>query len=735
MDDFLAQFRNKFIEDALDLLHQLESDLLELETNPKSKDHIEAVFRVMHTLKGSAGMYGFGYIEEYTHHLETLYDLIRINKLLLSGEILDLTFQSVDHLQNLLKDDELAQENNQYKHKWLMEQVSEQMNREVSEVLSEEVLISDEEETDEQGVATYYIKFIVSEGLLLRGIKLPNIFSELAELGQYELVDSGTNEEEDEIWGIYLATDQGKDAIEDAFMFVMDECSIHQVSPFNLFEKEIFLENSEHFQTENTPPNERLTILEAVEKSYQSQGEDASLFEEEPQEGLKDAVIATEEAVPLEEVLINAPEGIEKPSVEEAVTPDMTKDENIRKLQEVLEENQNLINLNLDKQAASRISVDAKKLDILMYLVTELVSVQSQFESGMNAEDMSTIEEVYHQITKLTRQFRDNALEMRLVPVYDVVVRFKRLIRDLSKHLGKEVEFITQGMETELDKNTIDKLAEPLMHIIRNCLDHGIEPAEERQRKNKPEKGLIKLTAFHSGNYVFIQVQDDGAGINPEIIRNKAIEKGLIQASDKLSEKEIYELIFQPGFSTANTITEVSGRGVGMDVVKKKIMEIRGEVEVNSEIDLGTSFTIKLHQTIAILDTMLVQSEDMHCLVPIADIQTCMFLPANEIEARNHTNTLMYNNELIPFVNLREQFHLKGTNPEEVRVIILHKQGEKFALVVDKIIGNHQAVLKPLGKLFRHEKIITSASRLGDGGLAFMLDINALNQAIGQKAS
>lgn len=361
-----------------------------------------------------------------------------------------------------------------------------------------------------------------------------------------------------------------------------------------------------------------------------------------------------------------------------------------------------------------------------MYLVSELITLNSQFNLTTSDSKFEKIWPYTERLDNLSKQFRNNALDIRLVPLSESILRFKRLIRDLSRQLDKDVELITEGIDTEVDKGTIDQLNDPLMHIIRNCIDHGIELPGTRKQKGKPETGTIKISANNSGNFVIIRIEDDGTGIDLEKIQKKAIEKGIIKPADKPSRNELLEMIFMPGFSTAQSLTEVSGRGVGMDVVKRKIMELRGEVIVDTEEGKGTSFTLKLQQSIAIIDTLLFKVQDTFFTVPISDINICMQIPSEEIEKRKHTCTIPFENELIPFVDVRNQFHLGGHYSDVTKAIILRNNERQLALLTDTIIGGHQAVLKPLGNLFREQKCIGAASQLGDGKLAFMMDTNEL---------
>jgi two-component system, chemotaxis family, sensor kinase CheA len=374
----------------------------------------------------------------------------------------------------------------------------------------------------------------------------------------------------------------------------------------------------------------------------------------------------------------------------------------------------------------NRISVDTDKLDHLMFLVSELITVNSQLSLSTKDNLYNSIRNNIEKVESLSMQFRNNALDLRLVPLNDIVLRFQRLIRDLSKKLDKKIEFQTQGTENELDKSTIDQLPEPLMHIIRNCIDHGIETPEHRKKRGKPETGVIKLTSYNSGGKVFIKIEDDGNGIDIEKVRNKAIGLGLLQPNETVSKKEIFDFIFVPGFSTAQSLTSVSGRGVGMDVVRKRIQDLHGDIVVESVEGVGTSFTLVLQQSVSIIDSLLFKVSNSFFTIPISDINICGQIKDDELEFRKHTETIPFGDQLIPYFDMRKNLHLNGSYSKKIKLIILKNNGQMLAILADKIIGQHQAVLKPLGKSFKKQGYITSASQLGDGNLALMIDTNEM---------
>jgi two-component system, chemotaxis family, sensor kinase CheA len=328
-------------------------------------------------------------------------------------------------------------------------------------------------------------------------------------------------------------------------------------------------------------------------------------------------------------------------------------------------------------------------------------------------------------VQKLSRQLRDVAFSIVLIPIENMLTRFQRLVRDLSSELGKDVVFVTEGAETELDKTIIESLADPLMHILRNSLDHGIEDAEQRAKSGKPKQGRISLKAFYSGANVMIKISDDGAGIDPEIITQKAIAKGIITADRKLSKREVLDLVFLPGFSTAKKVTDVSGRGVGMDVVKRKIADIRGEVEIDSELGIGTSITIKLPLTLSIIDGLLVKVEDTHFIIPLTFVDK-IFAVEHSTIANTFNNVIVLDGKQVPFFYVRREFgHQESTQFYE-QAIVVNFEEKSVGLIVDSVIGEYQAVLKPLGKHYKRQDMISGATILGDGTVALVMDSNKI---------
>ncbi len=644
-----SKFADKFIDDAHNLLNELESNLLELEQSPENMELIEAVFRAMHTLKGIGAMFGFNIISEYTHHLETIYDKIRERLLLIDHHIVETTFNSIDHLRNLLSDRNLENKEVALRHVALLNLLSEI-------IIKEPVIVGNETESISEKnvkISSWYIQFVCSEDLVKRAVNIEFIFQDLSKLGTYTIFNHSDEYNDtlghlEEMWGIILSTDKTSQDIEEVFMFVPENVKI-------------------------IPLVDDIPVLSDNRKADLCINDLASDFE-----------------ISVPEVQIVKTDSVERDRV-----------------------------TTINK--TPRISVGADKLDKLMYLVSELFTTRSELLMATKSSDLPAIKLAVEKVDKLSGQFRKNALSIRLVPLRELSLKFKRLIRDLSKQLSKDIDFEVKGDDTELDKNLVDSLADPLMHLIRNCIDHGIETPEDRKRLKKPSAGVIRFTAYQSGNYIYIQVGDDGRGIDVNTIRQKAIEKRIISQGSNLSDKELLDLIFLPGFSTAQSLTQVSGRGVGMDVVKRSITDLRGSIDLETETGVGTTFTLKLQQTISIMDTLLVQTGDSYFTIILEEVEICGLESHQKLCERQNSHVEV-SGELVPYISLRDAFAIDCHIPETERIIIIKRQNTRFAIVTDKIIGQYQAVIKPLDSVLKTKEYLSGASIMGDGNIAFMLD-------------
>jgi two-component system chemotaxis sensor kinase CheA len=669
----MDNFRKKFLEEASEHIHELEKSLLELEVDPENKDLIEKVFRAMHSLKGGGAMFGFDKVSEFTHNLETVYDHVRNDKMKVNKPLLNITLASVDHLKRLLNEEHEDPITLIKDHEYLVKEI-EGMAKSIEMPFKSKDSVSLTKTKVEPNAEfkSYFIRFVPNPGIFDNGTNPLYLIDEIAALGEYfALPRFDRLPKLSEIkplrcytyWDILLSTSSDINAITDIFIFVEDDCEleINKIADFNLLREEKFIER-----------------LELDKKN----GEAIRI------EMLNEQVTEIKAAIEKRE---------KKPVDKTTIT---TKESSI-----------------------SSIRVSSDKLDLLMNLVSELVTTQARLSLFTETDTNTELVAIAENVQKLTRQLRDIAFSIVLIPIENMLTRFQRLVRDLSNELKKDVSFVIEGAETELDKTIIENLADPLMHILRNSMDHGIEDPEIRLKAGKPRQGKILLKAFYSGANVHIQVSDDGAGIDTEFIKSKAIAKGIISPDAILSRKEILDLIFIAGFSTAERITDLSGRGVGMDVVRRKISDIRGEVEVESEAGQGTTLTIKLPLTLSIIDGLLVKIGETNYIIPLAVVDKIYAVEHRKL-MKAFNNVLILDGEQIPFFNLRQEFNEPESDALMEEVVVVRYEDKQIGIAVDTVLGEYQAVLKPLGKHFRRQEIISGATILGDGTIALVLDPN-----------
>lgn len=673
----MDNFKKKFVEEATDLIDGLEKTLLELEENPEDQSIVQKVFRVMHTLKGNSGMFGFDLIDSFTHEMETVYDLIRNDKRKVTRDILDVTLAGVDHLKTLLDesnyDDPAVIEN----HNYLLGKVADINSDDESPDTpkqSESKKSSTDSEVGQEDISTYYILFDPIKEIFDNGTNPLFLLDELCTLGEARVyahlnrvpalkdMNPGYCYT---YWEAVLATKSNVNDISDVFIFVEDESKIEiqKVSDTNLL-------SDEHFVNEI------------------------------------DALAATKKDIGLTAIQNFATELAKR----------NTKTKDTGKVRD---------KVSVKDTSISSIRVSTDKLDLLMNMVSELVTTQARLSLFAEESDTPGLVPIAENVQKLTRQLRDIAFSIVLIPIENMLTRFQRLVRDLSSELGKNVIFTTEGAETELDKTIIESLADPLMHILRNSLDHGIEDANERVKKGKPKQGKISLKAFYSGANVMIQISDDGAGIDPEIITQKAIAKGIIPPERKLTKREMLDLLFLPGFSTAKQVTDVSGRGVGMDVVKRKIAEIRGEVEIDSELGVGTTITIKLPLTLSIIDGLLVKVDDTHFIIPLSVVDKIYAVEHEQIVG-SFNNVVVLDGKQVPYFYVRKEFGHPDSTEKFEQAVVVNYEEKSVGLIVDSVIGEYQAVLKSLGKHYKNQQMISGATILGDGTVALVMDTNRI---------
>jgi two-component system chemotaxis sensor kinase CheA len=674
MDNFI----NIFAEEAAELIGQLEKALLFLEGNPGDKGMVEQVFRTMHTLKGNSNMFGFEALGHLTHQLETLYEAVRDGSKPLTPRLLEVTLAAVDHFKCLLRDSAFGLESTRQSHTRITRQVEELLKDETTGNHSTEpIAVPPVIATD--GLQTYLIGFRPAPDCFKGGANPLFLLDELTRLGtnyvlpRTHLVPELTGLDTSMAylyWEIVLATEAGEDALRDVFILVPEgtQWSVRSVAPGNLFNGPDFTQ----WLAERS-----LSEAELAPAEFES-------FVQIPSTAGPVAAVAEKHTTEKKETGVHHTEAV-----------------------------------------ASSIRVASDKLDSLMNLVSELVTTQARLSLFTEQNPLPELIAIAENVEKISRQLRDNTFNICLIPLETIVTRFQRLVRDLSHELGKEVVFLTEGTDTELDKTIIENLADPLLHILRNSIDHGVETAEERRKKGKPAQGTILLKAFYSGAHVHIEIKDDGAGIDVRKVREKALSRGLIHPDAVLTEKEIFDLIFVPGFSTAAQVTDVSGRGVGMDVVRRKISDLRGEVEVQSAVNAGTTIINKLPLTLSILDGLLVAIGDTRFVIPLPVVGKCYDIEHTHLVG-TYNNLIHLDGEAVPYFYLRGEFGIEGQAPEIEKLVVIRYEDKKVGLTVDEILGEYQAVLKPLGKLYRKQEMVSGASILGDGSIALVLDTNKI---------
>ena len=379
---------------------------------------------------------------------------------------------------------------------------------------------------------------------------------------------------------------------------------------------------------------------------------------------------------------------------------------------------------------ASSIRVPAEKLDQFVNLVGELVTVQARLADIAAQRDDPEITSISEEVERLTAALRENSMSTRMLPIRGTFERFRRLVHDLARDLHKNVELTIEDADTELDKTVIDQLNDPLMHLIRNSMDHGIESPQARLEAGKSETATIHLSARHAGAHVLIGVTDDGRGIDAVAVRERAVRNGLAAADAELTEAEIFSFILMPGFSTAKQVTDVSGRGVGMDVVRQRVEALRGTIDIKSEFGVGASITLRLPLTLAIIDGLLVRVDDAHFVLPLSNTLECIELTRQDIEKSNGKHVANVRGEIIPYIRLRDFFHIKTERPEREQIMIAETEDGRYGFVVDEVLGDHQTVIKNLGRFYRHVQFVSGATILGNGSVALIIDPDRLVQEV-----
>ncbi|RMM47931.1 Chemotaxis sensor histidine kinase CheA [Pseudomonas amygdali pv. lachrymans] len=682
----LDQAQQTFIVEARELLQAMEESLLQLESEPGDQDAIGAVFRATHTIKGSAGLFGLTPIVSFTHIVEDVLDRLREGSVSVDAGLIAVLLKSGDHMLELI--DVVASRGQTLQPPALEREAALRQALQVYQAPGN-AQPADEAQApsviDEQPAEVlWHISLRFGVDVFRNGMDPLSFLRYLNTLGQMVQVTTVTDSIPAlEAWDpeschlgfeIDFRSSAGHAAINEVFDFVREDCAV---------EITLMSETADHIEPAGT---------ELVSQTGQSPAIASG------------ELLGDQRAVPRTPAAATA---VERPS---SASEQKNKD-------------------------GRYVRVNADKLDELINLVGELVIASAGASLLAKSCDNDPLQEASSTVSGLVEQILDGALHLRMIPIGDTFNRFRRVVRDVSQELGKDIDLIINGAETELDKTVVEKIGDPLMHLLRNSMDHGIESAEARRAAGKPAKGHLSLNAYHDSGSIVIEIADDGAGLNRERILDKAQQRGLVAAGASLTDQEIYNLIFEPGFSTAEAVTNLSGRGVGMDVVKRNITLLRGTVDLDSQPGQGTTVRIRLPLTLAIINGFLVGIDQSTYVIPLDMVQECIELDERNRQLTRDSGYLDLRGEVLPLVYLRDHFNHEGPAARRQNVLVVRYAEHKAGLVVDDLLGEFQTVIKPLGKLFGALRGISGSTILGSGAVALILDIPALlNQIVQMEA-
>ena len=660
-----------FLIEADELLTTIEEVALDLTGGTPTEEAINRLFRAFHTLKGSGAMFDFDDVAEFTHHVEGALDLVRNGKLAVTPGLLDCVLAAKDLIKGMLQARQGGAPVSADASARLVERILELSGDATAPTTGKVAAAGPAAAAAPATPVDYRIHFRPDPGILTRGTNMQALLDELRGLGPCRVVGH-------------------TDAIPPLATLDPEQCLLYwdielrtaagQNAIRDVF---LFVEDGSELRIEAQP----VTQLPAASTAP--------------------AQTTTTEVAHR----ATAPAAATQAPTAEAKQPGQPPAK--------------------QPQKDSTVRVTSEKLDRLVNLVGELVMNQSRLQQVAARCDSADLLLSVEQIERLINELRDNVLGIRMMPIGSTFGRFRRLVHDLAADLGKEVDLVTEGAETEIDKTVLDQLADPLIHLIRNSLDHGIEPAEVRRQRGKPERGTIKLVAQHTGSNVVVRIEDDGKGLDREAILRKAREKNLIAADAALSDREVFGLIFLPGFSTAEKITAVSGRGVGMDVVKRQIEGLRGTVTLDSRPGNGAVVTCTLPLTLAIVDGLAVAVGDDQYVIPTGAVLENVELARHERGGFNGRNVVAVRGELVPYVHLRSLCAMPGAGPEVEKVVICRHADQRVGIVVDRVLGSHQTVIQPMSRFCRDISMLSGTTIMGDGRVALILDVAGLVRQAG----
>lgn len=694
----VSQYLDIFIDETNGHIQDLSDSIMILEKEPENKDVINEIFRAAHSLKGMAGTMGFKKMQRLTHDMENLFSEVRNDNIKVNSALIDILFNCLDAIEEYLETVKATSNEGDNGNEALIQQLNDFLNgnhdasasepaapqeapAEVAPEKSDKKFLSIDvddiscskiKEAEEAGLHIYGVTTHIQKDCLLKAARAFLVFKAIEDFGEILVYNPSSQDIEDEKFdldfSLIISSDSDLDPILQAIKSVSE-----------------------------------IEKVDADKVSYRD-------YEE------------TETAKPQEAQSETAPAPVESAPAKPASSSQKSS--------------QNNKAATTNKPVTARtVRVDIEKLDALMNQVSELIIAKNSLVSISDSEQGSdyntqTFHDQIEYLERITTNLHESVMKVRMVPIESVVNKFPRMIRDLSRKLNKPMELYMSGEETELDRTVVDQIGDPLQHLLRNSADHGIESPEERRKAGKPEAGSIFLKAFQEGNNVIIEVRDDGAGINTDKVKAKAIERGIVteEQAENLSQKEIIDFLFMPSFSMAQKITDISGRGVGLDVVKSNIEALGGDVEVKSSMGVGTTFIVRLPLTLAIIQALMVEVRDEKYAIALGSIQNIENISVNDIKYVQAEEVIHLRGLVIPLIRLDELLDSapKEDNPDNLTVVVV-KKGDNYAgIVVDNLIGQQEIVIKSLGKCIDNNKIINGATILGDGEVALILDVNAI---------
>lgn len=705
----VSQYLEIFIDETKEHLQNLNEQLLILEKEPDNVNTINEIFRAAHSLKGMAGTMGYKRMQRLTHDMENVFSEIRNGKMTVSANLVDVLFQGLDALESYLANiqetaDEGTEDNEPIitqLNKILQDGIGEKSEvqvttaaatqKETTEETAEgakyqDLRIADYEthamlKAKDMGKNVFGITIYIQETCILKAARAFLVFKALEELGEviksYPDVQDIEDEKFEFDFSVILITSSSMDEVKSKILNVSEV-------------KSVYLDTMQVTESNNAGVEEKSEVKAVSTETTQSA-----------------SATATATAT--------------------ASAPAEKKETSTQKVQtQSKQQSKPVVNRS--------VRVDIEKLDVLMNLVSELIIAKNGLVSISSDDNNNRSESAFNEqieyLERVTTNLHESVMKVRMVPIESVVNRFPRMIRDLSKKLDKKMELYMTGEDTELDRTVIDEIGDPLMHLLRNSADHGLESAEERRKAGKPEVGSIFLDAYQDGNNVVIEVRDDGAGINIEKVKQKAIEKGTItkEQAETMTDKDVIDLLFRPSFSTAEKITDVSGRGVGLDVVKTRIEALGGDIEARTKLGEGSNFIIRLPLTLAIIQALMVEIGKEKYAIPLGSIQTIEDVPISDIKYVQTKEVISLRGTVIPIIWLADILDVEKTqeSSESLTVVIVSKGDKLAGLVIDNLIGQQEIVIKSLGKYITNNKMIGGATILGDGEVALILDVNTL---------